>query len=295
MTVELIVQQVINALSRGSLYALLALGLAMVYSVLGLMNFAYGELVTVTGYTMWFLMVRGISFPVAAVIGIVAATVVSLLTELTAFHPLRRASFAAILFSSFAVSVIIQNLIRQLISPRPRGIRIPAALDEVVRLGPFYIGVLSLVTFALSLAVMILLVAFLQRSRWGIALRAAAADFEVARLVGVRANRIIALSFVISGLLAGVGGVLWVSRIGGMTPSMGLTPVLRSFIAVVIGGLGTLRGAVVGGFVLASLEVALHVLLPSWARPFIDALSLVVVVVILYISPEGLIRKEVEA
>ena len=143
---------------------------------------------------------------------------------------------------------------------------------------------------------MIVLVAFLHRSRWGIALRAAAADFEVARLVGVRANRIIALSFVISGLLAGIGGVLWVSRIGGMTPTMGLTPVLRSFVAVVIGGLGTLRGAVVGGFVLASLEVALHVLLPSWAQPFIDALSLVVVVVILFISPEGLIRKkEVEA
>jgi branched-chain amino acid transport system permease protein len=294
MTPELIVQQVINALSRGSLYALLALGLAMVYSVFGLMNFAYGELITVTGYTMWFFMVRGVSFPVAVAIGIVAAAAVSLLTELAAFRPLRKASFAAILFSSFAVSVIIQNLIRQLISPRPRGIRIPAVLDEVVQLGPFYVGVLSLVTLALSVSVMILLVAFLHRTRWGIALRAAAADFEVARLVGVRANWIIALSFVISGLLAGIGGVLWVSHVGGMTPTMGLTPVIRSFVAVVIGGLGTLRGAALGGFVLAFLEVALHVFLPSWARPFIDALALVGVVIILYVSPEGLIRKEVE-
>lgn len=295
MTAETFVQQVINVLSLGSLYAVLALGLAMVYSVLRLMNFAYGELVTVTSYTIWFLMVRGISFPAAAAAGVVAATVVSLLTELIVFRPLRKASFVVVLISSFGMSVIIQNLIRQLISPRPRGIRVPAVFDEVVRLGPFHIGMLSLVTLAMSLVVMTLLVAFLQRSRWGMALRAASTDFEVARLVGVRANRIIALAFVVSGFLAGVGGVLWVSRIGGMTPGMGLTPVLRAFVSLVIGGLGSLRGAVVGGFVLAALEVSMQVLLPSWARPFIDALALAFIVVILYFSPEGLIREQAEA
>ncbi|TET75523.1 MAG: branched-chain amino acid ABC transporter permease [Dehalococcoidia bacterium] len=295
MTVETLLQQVINALSLGSLYALLALGLSMVYGVLKLMNFAHGELVTITAYTMWFLASRGVSFPIVVVAGIAAATVVALLTELIAFRQLRKASFATVLIASFAVSVIIQNLIRQFISPRPRGIRVPAVFDAVLRFGFFHIGALSLITLAISLIVMALLAAFLRRTRWGIALRAAAADFEVARLVGVRANRIISLAFATAGFLAGIGGVLWVCRIGGMTPSMGLTPVIKSFVANVIGGLGSFQGAVLGGYILAFLDIFLQVFLPAAARPFIDAFSLAVVVIILYFRPEGLMRKRSEA
>lgn len=295
MTVETLLQQVINALSLGSLYALLALGLSMVYGVLKLMNFAHGELVTITAYTMWFLASRGVSFPIVAVAGIAAATVVALLTELIAFRQLRKASFATVLIASFAVSVIIQNLIRQFISPRPRGIRVPAVFDAVLRFGFFHIGALSLITLATSLIVMALLVAFLRRTRWGMALRAAAADFEVARLVGVQANRIISLAFATAGFLAGIGGVLWVCRIGGMTPSMGLTPVIKSFVANVIGGLGSFQGAVLGGYLLAFLDIFLQVFLPAPARPFIDAFSLAVVVIILYFRPEGLMRKRSEA
>lgn len=293
MTTEVAVQQLINALSLGSLYALLALGLAMVYSVLRLMNFAYGELVTAVGYTIYFLYGVGLPYAVAAAAGVAAAIGVSLLTEMAAFRPLRKASFTAILFSSFAMSVLLQNLIRQAVSPRPRGIAVPAVLDSVVSIGSFRIATLSLVTLVLSLTAIGLLVTFLQRTRAGIAIRAAAANFEVARLVGIPANRVISLSFVVSGLLAGIGGVLWVSRIGGVTPTMGFKPVLSSFISVVIGGLGNLWGAVVGGFVLAFLEVALQVLLPPSTRPFIDAFALLIVVVILGLRPEGLVgRKE---
>lgn len=295
MSIELLTQQAINALSLGSLYALLAIGLAVVYSVLGLMNFAYGELITVTAYTMWFLMVRGVSFPAAAAAGVIAAGVVALITELVAFRPFRKASFVVVLIASFATSVIIQNLVRQLVSPRPRGIRVPPVFDEVVRLGPLHIGVLSIVTLVLSLTAMTLLVAFLQRTRMGVALRAAAADFEVAQLVGVRPNRVISSAFLTSGILAGIAGVLWVSRSGGMTPTMGLTPVINAFVAIVMGGLGSLRGAVVGGFVLAFLEIFLQALLPTWALPFVVAFSLATVVAILYFRPQGLVRKQVAA
>ena len=294
MTLETFLQQVINALSLGSLYALLALGLALVYGILRLMNFAHGELVTVTAYVMWFLVERNMSFQGAALVAIVAATVVALLTELIAFRPLRKAPFVVILISSFAVSVIIQNLVRQFISPRPRGIRVPAVLDETLRLGFFYVGALSLITLAICLIVMALLVVFLRRTQWGLALRAAAVDFEVARLVGVRANQVIMLAFAISGFLAGIGGVLWVARIGGMTPSMGLTPVIKAFVANVIGGLGSFRGAVLGGYILAFLDIFLQVLLPPAARPFVSAFSLVAVVIILYFRPQGLLGRRSE-
>lgn len=294
MTLETFLQQVINALSLGSLYALLALGLALVYGILRLMNFAHGELVTVTAYAMWFLVGRKMSFHGAALVAIVAATVVALLTELIAFRPLRKAPFVVILISSFAVSVIIQNLVRQFISPRPRGIRVPAVLDETLHLGFFYVGALSLITLAISLIVMALLVVFLRRTQWGLALRAAAVDFEVTRLVGVRANRVIMLAFAISGFLAGIGGVLWVARIGGMTPTMGLTPVIKAFVANVIGGLGSFRGAVLGGYILAFLDIFLQVLLPPAARPFVSAFSLVAVVIILYFRPQGLLGRRTE-
>ncbi|HMQ54911.1 MAG TPA: branched-chain amino acid ABC transporter permease [Anaerolineae bacterium] len=289
MSPELLVQQLINALSLGSIYALLALGLAMVFSVLGMLNFAFGELVTITGYVMFWLVAAQISFVTAAVAGIIFATVASMLVEQVAFRPLRRAPFVTLLFSSFAVAVIIQNLIRQLISPRPQGVPVPGIFDEVWRIGTFQIGVLPMITLGVGLVALSLLAAFLQRTWWGLAIRAAALDFEVARLMGIRANRVIALAFAISGFLAGVAGVLWVARRGTVTPDMGFVPILKAFIAVVIGGLGNLWGAVLGGFVLAFLEIALDVILPVSYRPFTEAFSLIAVVVILYFRPQGLI------
>lgn len=291
MSPELLVQQLVNALSLGSLYALLALGLAMVYSVLGLLNFAYGELVTVTGYTIVLAARSGLPLPLAVVLGVGAAVLTSLLVEALAFRPLRGAPPITLLFSSFAVAVIVQNLIRQLVSPRPQGLALPSFVDDVVVAGPVRVGVLALVTLAVSLAALAALVAFLQRSRAGLAMRAAAENFEVARLMGARANRVIALSFALSGLIAGIAGVLWVARSGTVTPAMGFSPILKAFIATVIGGLGNLRGAVVGGLALGFIEVALIVALPSSVRPFSDALALAVVVAVLAVRPQGLVGR----
>ncbi|MBW3592069.1 MAG: branched-chain amino acid ABC transporter permease [Actinobacteria bacterium] len=292
---EEVVQQVINALSLGSLYAVLALGLAMVFSVLGLLNFAYGELLTITGYVMWALLGAGTPFAVAAVLGILAATAAALLMELVAFRPLRGASFITLLFSSFAVAVIVQNVIRQAISPRPKGLSVPSFFDEVIRVGSIRISILSLITLAVGVTALILLATFLQRSRWGLAMRAAATDFEVARLMGARANRVVALAFAVSGVLAGIAGVLWVSRSGVVTPDLGFNPILTAFVAIVIGGLGSIRGAMLGGFALAALEIFMQAYLPSGARPFTSALVLVVVVAVLYVRPGGLVGRGAEA
>jgi len=294
MTIEAAVQQLINALSLGSLYALLALGLGMVYSVLGMLNFAYGELLTVCGYTMYLLILYGVPFPVAGLIGTTMALVVSLLIERIVFRPLRGASFISLLFASFAAAVIIQNLIKQLISKRPKVIPVPEIFDQVINIGPFQINVLALIILVVGLVTLAALVTFLQKTRWGLAIRAAAEDFEVTRLMGAKANRIIALSFALSGFVAGVAGVLWLSRRGAVSPTMGFIPILKAFIAVVIGGLGSLKGAVMGGFLLAFIEVALMVFLPTKAVPFTDAFALMVVVIILYMRPEGLVSVKAE-
>jgi branched-chain amino acid transport system permease protein len=282
------VQQLVNALSLGSIYALLALGLSMVYGVFGMLNFAYGELVTICGYSMLFASHVGAPFVVMALVGIAAATVASVLMELIAFRPLRNASFMTLLFTSFAVSQLIENVLRQAISPRPKGVPVPDLFDNAIRLGPITIGLLPLITAGVGVVSLYGLTLFLRRSRAGLSMRAASQDFTTARLVGVRANRVISLAFAISGVLAGIAGVLWISRTTAVAPTSGFTPILEAFIASVIGGLGNLTGAVIGGFFLGTLEVFLQATLPGTLLPFAQAVSLLVIVGILYVRPQGL-------
>lgn len=287
-------QQLVNALSLGALYAMLALGLAIVFSVMKLLNFAYGELITVCAYTIYVVVSSGRSFVLGAVLGVVAATAAAVITERLAFRPLRGAPFITVLFSSFAVAVIVQNLIRQLVSPRPRGFATPGLLDRLVSVAGVQIGVLPLITIGIAVVLMIGIVALLQRTKIGLAMRAAAQDFDTARLMGISANRVIMFAFALSGLVAGIAGVLWVARTGAATPAMGFTPVLKAFIATVIGGLGDLRGAVLGGLVLGVVEVALIVALPTGTAPFVDAFALLAVVAVLYFRPRGLLGTPVE-
>ncbi len=286
-----LVQQVVNALSLGSIFALFALGLAVVFSVMGLLNFAYGELVTVAGYAMLLLARRHLPFWAMVLGAVPVAVLTSMAMEFVAFRPLRRASPVVRLFSSFALAVIIQNLIRQVISPRPQGVPVPEFFNDAVRLGAVRVGVLPLITLGIGVACLLGLTLFLRRTRAGLAMRAASQDFLVSRLMGVRANRVISLAFAISGALAGVAGVLWVSRRTSVAPTMGFEPVLTAFVATVIGGLGNLSGAVLGGFFLGALEIALEVVLPGVWRPFLDAIALSVVVVILYFRPQGILGR----
>ncbi|HXF35597.1 MAG TPA: branched-chain amino acid ABC transporter permease [Actinomycetota bacterium] len=289
MSPEELVQQLVNALSLGAIYALFALGLAVVFSVLGLLNFAYGELVTVSGYAMLLLARRDLPFWAMVVGAVPVAIAISMAMEFVAFRPLRRASPVVRLFSSFALAVIIQNLIRQLISPRPQGVPVPEFFNDAVRLGGVRIGVLPLLTAAIGGACLVGLSVFLKRSRAGLAMRAASQDFAVSRLVGVRADRVISLAFAISGALAGIAGVLWVSRRTSVSPTMGFGPVLKAFVATVLGGLGNLSGAVLGGFFLGALEIVLEVVLPAAWRPFLDAIALSIVVCVLYFRPQGIL------
>jgi branched-chain amino acid transport system permease protein len=288
------VQQVINALSLGSTYALLALGLAMVFSILGLVNFAHGELVTIAAYTMYFEHKEGLPFAIQAPSAIAAAGIAAILMERLAFRPLRGASFLTLLFSSFAVAVIIQNLLLALVSPRQKGVPLPSRFNEAIHFGAYSVGWLPVITTITCLGALGILTLFLRRSIQGLGMLAASQDFQVTRLMGIPANRVIATAFAISGMLAGVAAIFILARRGTVEPTMGFVPVLKAFIASVIGGLGSLTGAALGGFVLAGIEVGLDATLPTGALPFRDAFALLIVVVILYFKPEGLLGRVAE-
>jgi branched-chain amino acid transport system permease protein len=226
---------------------------------------------------------------------VAAACLASVLMERVVYRPLRGSSFVTLLIASFAVSVIIQNLLRAFVSPRQRGLPLPDYFNEVVTIGPVSLGWLQIMTTLTTFAALGVLVFFLRRSLLGVSMLAAAQDFKTSRLMGIRANRVISTAFAISGALAGIAAVFLVARRGIVDPVMGFNPLLKAFIAVVIGGLGSLPGAVVGGFVLGAIEVALATGLPTEMLPFRDALALTVVILILYVRPDGLVSRPAEA
>jgi branched-chain amino acid transport system permease protein len=293
-SVQELVQQLINAFGLGSTYALLAIGLAMVFSILGLVNFAHGELVSVAAYTMYLEYQIGLPFAIQVVSAVLVSTVAAVLMERIAFRPLRGASFLALLLSSFAVSVIIQSLLLAIISPRQKGVPLPDFFSSALHVGSFTIGWLEITSAVVCFVALAGLTAMLRRTTQGLGMLAASQDFQVTRLMGIKANQVVAIAFALSGLLAGLAAIFVLARRGTVEPTMGATPVLKAFIATVIGGLGSLSGAVVGGFVLAFVEVALATFLPSSVAPLRDAFSLAIVIAILYFRPDGLLAPREE-
>ncbi|QIG49711.1 branched-chain amino acid ABC transporter permease [Nordella sp. HKS 07] len=286
---EFFIQQLVNAISLGGIYALLALGLAVVFSIVGLINFAHGELMTVAGYGLFFAIGVSLGLPLAIVLAIFGAVAMALVIERVAFRPMRRADVTGLLLTSFAVSVILRVLFQNGISARGMPVPMPSALAGSIDLGFAHIGVIPLLSIAATTVSLAALLLFLKHTVVGTAMRAAAQDFAVVRLMGIPANRVVAVAFAVSGVLAGVAAFLWVAQRGSVDPLMGFVPVLKAFIASIIGGLGGLAGAVAGGFVLGTLEVAFQAFLPASILPYRDAFVLGIVILILVLRPEGLI------
>jgi len=282
---------IVNSLALGSTYALLALGMVIVYGILNLVNFAYGELLMITGYSL-FVLSLGPRFPwmVMAVLSVGVAVLISYLTERVAFRPVREHSPTAMLITSFAVSTLLQNAALLIISPRARGVPLPKLFSMSARVLGQDLPIRNLLAIATSLVLLGLLILLLRRTVLGIALRAASDNFRMARLLGVPANLVISVAFAISGLLAGVVALFWVGRTASVTPTIGAAPLLVAFVATVIGGMRSLAGAVVGGYVYGIVFSMIGILLPPGMMEFREAFMFIVVILILLFRPEGLIR-----
>ncbi|TYC64164.1 branched-chain amino acid ABC transporter permease [Rhodobacterales bacterium] len=286
---ELILQQAINAISLGGVYAMLALGLAIVFSIVRLINFAHGEIMTFGGYGIFLSLLFGMPPAAALLIGVGAAVVMALAMERLAFRAMRGADVVSLLITSFAVSEILKVLFQNGISARPVPISLPASWSGTYQIGGATIGVLPTVSIIVALVALLGLTLFLKRTEIGIAMRAAAEDLEMLLLLGVRANRVVAVAFAISGLLAGIAAVIWTAQRGSVDPMMGFFPVLKAFIATVLGGLGSLGGAVLGGFAIGILEVLAQAFLPEAFAPYRDAIVLATVIAALLVRPDGLL------
>lgn len=283
------VQFLISSASIGGLYALMALGLVIVYGILRLVNFAYGELIMVAGYALLLVGDSPLPWLGVAILSVIAAAIAGVLMERIAFRPVRNSSPTTMLITSFAVSTLLQNIALLTISPRPRPVRLPDFFVQSLTVGEVRIRLVDLMALAVTIAALAALTIFLRRSIIGIALRAAADDFTMTRLLGVRANLVIAAAFAISGALAGIVALFWIGRSSLVEPAVGLQPVLIAFIASVVGGLDSLRGAVVGGYVLGFLTIGLQTWLPRELLDYRDAVTFGIVIVILLVRPQGLL------
>ena len=283
-----VIQQVVNALALGSIYALVALGLGIVFSILGLVNFAYGELLTLAGYTMYLVAKGNIPWALVVLCALIAPILGSLLFERVVFRPMRGAPATTLLLASFALSLIVQNLYLAIFGGEPKAIHYPAWLGESVHVLGIRLGWLDIVTFVLTITTMTVLTLFLRRTTLGISLRAAAEDVDTTRMMGIRVNRVVITAFVISGLLAGIAGILWLAGSGTVDATSGQVPLVKGFIAAVVGGLGSLVGAGAAGFLIGALEVSLRNILPSGIAGLTEAIVFVILIAVLLLRPNGL-------
>jgi branched-chain amino acid transport system permease protein len=284
---ETVVQTSIDAITLGSLYALYALGIGLIFGIMRLINFAHGELVMAGGYSL--VLLSSLWLPVRTVVAVALAVALALAMERVAFRPVRGANPATLLVTSFAVSIILQSAAEMAFGALPRSTNVSTTLTESFVAGPILIPKLSVLTVAVTIVLLVGLVAFFRRTSLGVQMRAAAEDFSMARLMGVRANRVIAVAFAMSGILAGIAALLVVAQTGSVQTTTGVNVVVIAFVATILGGIGSLVGAVLGGFVLGVLTVALQASLPLELLPFRDAFVFGLVLLMLVVRPRGLI------
>ena len=281
-------QHVLDALNVGGLYAMMALGIGLIFGIMRLINFAHGEMVMAGGYAMSLLVM--LPAPAVIVISLAFMVILALLIEQSAFRPLRGKDPATLMVSSFAVSYFLQNLSVMIFGARPIPFTFLPYLADTVEIAGLRVPLLQFVALGLIVLTLAGLVLLLKYTAIGIQLRAAAEDVVTAQLSGINVNRVIALAFVLSATLAWIVSLIYSAQLGQLSPTMGVRPLIIGFVATVLGGMGSLGGAALGGLVIGILSVFLDTVLPPELRSFREAFLFGLVFVILVARPEGLVR-----
>ena len=286
-------QQLINGLSLGSIYALIALGYTMVYGIVKLINFAHGDVMMVGAYAGYFVLCALGTTPFGMVCAFVAAMVMcallSLVIERLAYRPLRNAPRLNSLITAIAVELILQNLMRVLpfVGPDPR--QFPTMATKNFSLSFVSISNIQLIVIVLSAVLMVFLNYIVNYTKTGKAMRAVSYDLGAASLMGISVNRTIAVTFVIGSVLAGAGGVLYATAYPQIDPVMGYIPGLKAFVAAVLGGIGSIPGAMLGGIILGIAETMTKAYISS---QYADAISYCILIVILLVKPSGILGRK---
>lgn len=284
-----LLQNLIDGLGRGSIYALLALGVAVIFGVMHLLNFAHGELITVSGYAAFWAINAGWSWYLTVPLIVVVSVATSLVIERIAFSRVRGADDFTLLLTSFGVHFVVSAVFLLYVSASFKTFARPGWVTDTYSVGSLRVEVFDTVVIAVTVVALIATTLLLQRTMFGLALRAAAADFDTARLMGVRSDSVIRGAFALSGVLAGIAGVFWLMRAGSTFPTAGINPMLKGVLAALIGGLGSLRGAVLGGFALGLAEVLLRSRLPDSVASLTEGVVFLLIALLFIFRPQGLV------
>lgn len=291
------IQVIVNACALGSLYALVALAIGLIFGIMKLINFAQASYITCAAYAL-IVPTAGASAPLllgalpsaAMVFSVLLVTVaLAMATELVAFRKLREANAATLLVTSFAVAYFIDHFLMIIYTGRPKSVNLGSSLAQAINIAGIQVSGVVLLTMGSVILLGGVFICFLRFTYLGIQMRAAAENFTMARLLGVRANFVVSTSFAISGIISAVVALIFVVQTGTLDIRMGLMPVIYGFFATVVGGMGSLLGSALGGFLVGFISVLLQAYLPESISPMRDALLFAIVIVVLIVRPQGLI------
>jgi branched-chain amino acid transport system permease protein len=278
------ISQLINGVHVGSIYALVALGYSMVYGIIKLINFAHGDIIMVASYAVWYGAVRmGLPTWAAILLSIVICPLLGMLIEKIAYKPLRGSARISLLITAIGVSFLLQNLARMIFTATPQSL--PALIPGKLSVGPWTLSYTTLVTIAVAVVMMLCLNLLVSRTKMGKAMRAVSEDTEAAQLMGINVNHTISFTFAIGSGLAAVAAVLYCCSYPQVSPTMGSLLGLKAFVAAVLGGIGSIPGAMVGGFVIGIAESLTKGYIHSGLA---DALVFLILIVVLIVRPAGL-------
>lgn len=285
---EQLIQQLINGISLGSIYALIALGYTMVYGIIKLINFAHGDIYMVGAYVGFYAVtMTKMSIIPALIISMVVTGLLGILVEKITYKPLRKAPRISLLITAIGVSFFLEYTSMYFVSPTPR--TFPNVIDSLsLNIGSFVINGQQLLIFIITVILMVLLTYIVQKTKMGKAMRAVSFDTETAQLMGINADRVISFTFAIGSALAAAGGVLVGVYYNSIDPLMGIMPGLKAFVAAVLGGIGSIPGAMTGGIVLGVIEALVSGFISSTFR---DAAAFAILILVLLFKPSGIFGK----
>lgn len=289
MDSTLFLQQLINGISLGSMYALIAIGYTMVYGVLRLINFAHGEIMMIGAYTALFCVsAMNVPFLGALSLAMIFAACVGIAMDKIAYKPLRKAPRISLLITAIGMSFLIQNIFNISFGSTPRSFPVPSYLEKIIEFKGLSVSYVSIFVPVITGVILCLLLLMLYKSKYGIAIRALAFDVHMVNLMGIDANKIISIVFALGSALAAVGGVFWAINYPSVDPNMGVLIGLKAFAAAVLGGIGSVLGAVLGALIIGFSEVVAVAFFPELAG-FKDAFAFIFLVFILLFKPSGIL------
>lgn len=283
-------EQLINGLALGSVYALLALGYTMVYGIIKLINFAHGEIYMIGAFAGYFAAnTLGLSLIPTLIVAMVISAIAGVIIEKVAYKPLRNSPRITLLITAIGVSLLLQNGMKLIVGASPKAF--PELIkNKVISLGGVQINNKIILMFVVAAVLVLLLQFIVYKTKVGKAMRAASFDIEASQLMGINVNNTISLTFAIGSALAGIAGVLVAITYPSINPYMGTMPGLKAFVAAVLGGIGSIPGALIGGFLIGIIETLTKAYIST---SFSDAIAFSVLIIILLIKPSGLLGKKI--